>query len=209
MLHVLSTTIGASSQTRSSRTTAPVATSAQEKPMKAWIASGSAVLSVTVLAACNILSGINKTEPTTTSASVGAPAASESAASSGFDGILLDQGVDLAADLSGAAEVPGPGDADGGGIFRARLDPKRELMCYELTVTAVATSNAAHIHRGGASEQGPPVVTLDAPADGETRACVTVPADLVGEITGEPGAFYVNVHNSVHPAGAVRGQLSI
>lgn len=177
--------------------------------MKAWIASGSAVLAVTALTACNLLSAINQAGPTTASASARTPAASGSAASSGFDGILLDQGVDLTADLSGAAEAPGPGDADGGGVFRARLDPKRELMCYELTVTAIAEPNAAHIHRGAESEQGQPVVTLDAPAGGETRACVTVPADLIGEITGEPGAFYVNVHNSVHPGGAVRGQLGI
>jgi len=51
-------------------------------------------------------------------------------------------------------------------------------------------------------------VTLDAPADGESNACLSVASELVDEIEANPGNFYINVHNAAYPNGAVRGQLA-
>ena len=110
--------------------------------------------------------------------------------------------------LTGAAEVPGPGDSDGSGTASLRLNPGQEEICYELTVSNIATATAAHIHRAAVGIAGPVVVPLVAPSDGSSSACASADRDLVLEILKNPASFYVNVHNMAFPAGAVRGQLS-
>lgn len=114
----------------------------------------------------------------------------------------------LGARLTGAAEVPGPGDTDGGGRAVVRFDPAMPTrLCYELTVSNIAAASAAHIHRGAAAVAGPVVVMFEAPADGSSSGCVDVAAPVATEIMTAPGGFYVNVHNAEFPNGAVRGQL--
>jgi len=110
--------------------------------------------------------------------------------------------------LTGAAEVPGPGDPDGAGTASLRLNPGQEQICYELTVSNIAPATAAHIHIGGPAVAGPVVVGLMPPTSGSSSACASVPRDLVLNILKNPAGFYVNVHNMPYPAGAVRGQLS-
>ena len=109
--------------------------------------------------------------------------------------------------MSGAQEVPGPGDSDGSGSFRATIKPGSSQVCYNLEVTAIEPATAAHIHRGAAGEAGPPVVTLEPPTHGESGACAEAGAEIAAEIAAAPERFYVNVHNAPFPAGAVRGQL--
>ncbi len=110
--------------------------------------------------------------------------------------------------LTGAAEVPGPGDPDGSGTASLRLNPGQKEICYELTVADIAPATAAHIHIGGPTVAGPVVVGLMPPTSGSSSACASVDRDLVLDILKNPAGFYVNVHNSAFPAGAVRGQLS-
>ncbi|KPP94968.1 CHRD domain-containing protein [Erythrobacter sp. HL-111] len=115
-------------------------------------------------------------------------------------------GMPLAAELEGANEVP-RGAADGTGGFEAALAQDGEL-CYELFATGIEPATAAHIHRGGAGENGPPVVPLEAPQSGETaEGCTMIEGTLAQEILGDPAGFYVNVHNEPYPDGAIRGQL--
>lgn len=114
----------------------------------------------------------------------------------------------LAARLTGAAEVPGPGDPDGSGTFSIHPDTRMATrMCYDLSVAGIATATAGHIHRGASGVSGPVVVPLMAPANGKSEGCVDVTAALAAEIMANPGGFYANVHNAEFPAGAVRGQL--
>ena len=112
------------------------------------------------------------------------------------------------ADLTGAAEIPGPGDPDGAGIATLDWDSEDEQFCYALAIDDIDPATAAHVHRGAAGEAGPPVITLETPgADGGSDGCVEVTPSLRREIRENPGGFYVNVHSEPHPAGAVRGQL--
>ncbi len=112
------------------------------------------------------------------------------------------------ADLSGAAEVPGPGDPDGAGIATLDWDSEDEQLCYAIAVDDIDPATAAHVHRGAAGVAGPPVITLDTPdADGGSDGCVSITSTLRREIRANPAGFYVNVHTGPHPAGAVRGQL--
>jgi hypothetical protein len=116
-------------------------------------------------------------------------------------------GRPLAATLTGAAEVPGPGDADGTGVAQLRLNQGQGTICYRLSVSGIEPATAAHIHVGAAGVAGGPVVTLNPPTNGSSDGCVTVDRALIKAIRKEPGNYYVNVHNAAFPAGAVRGQL--
>jgi len=116
-------------------------------------------------------------------------------------------GTRLAAELEGENEVPQEGAANGTGGFEAALAQDGEL-CYEIYATGIAPAGAAHIHRGAASENGPPVVSLVTPQTGETaEACTMIESGLAQEILADPEGFYVNVHNEPYPGGAIRGQL--
>ena len=61
-------------------------------------------------------------------------------------------GRKIAATLTGAAEVPGPGDDNGAGLFEARVNPGTERICYTLAASSIDPATAAHIHQGGPSE---------------------------------------------------------
>lgn len=117
-------------------------------------------------------------------------------------------GRPLSTTLSGAAEVPGPGDTDGAGQFKATANPGKLEICYELTVTGIAIASAAHIHEGAVGVAGDPVVSLEAPADGSSSACVSVEREIILAIIKNPAGYYVNVHNADFPDGAIRGQFS-
>lgn len=110
--------------------------------------------------------------------------------------------------LTGAAEVPGPGDPDGSGTFVGKVKPGKGTLCYILTVNSIAPATAAHVHVGTADVAGPVVIALVPPTSGSATACATADRDLLLAIARHPEQYYVNVHNAEYPAGALRGQLS-
>ena len=119
----------------------------------------------------------------------------------------------LTATLTGAAEVnangdPNQGDLDGTGTANLRTIPKKEKICYDITVSNIAPATAAHIHKAPAGVNGPIIKTLKAPTDGSSQGCVRMGRKQIMMINRNPSAFYVNVHNDDFPNGAVRGQLS-
>jgi hypothetical protein len=109
--------------------------------------------------------------------------------------------VDLT--LKGTSEP----NAKGTAVVRIRKDAG--VVCYRLHAENVTLPTvAAHIHRGGASVNGPVVVPFNAPGgDGSSDGCAQAAASLIDEILGNPAGFYVNVHTKEHPAGAIRSQL--
>ena len=119
-----------------------------------------------------------------------------------------DGGRKLQTNLTGAAEVPGPGDPDGRGTARITVNPGQKQVCYKLSVSNIAPATAAHIHEAAPTAAGPVRVTLGAPTSGMSSGCVTVTRALALEILKDPSDYYVNVHNAAFPAGAVRGQLA-
>ena len=104
--------------------------------------------------------------------------------------------------------MPGPGDPDGSGNVEVTIVDAVDNVCYEITdVVGIAPATAAHIHRGAMGVAGPPVVTLEAPTDGESVGCAQAPEPIADEMEVNPAGFYVNVHNAEYPNGAIRGQL--
>jgi len=117
-------------------------------------------------------------------------------------------GRKLQTSLTGAAEVPGPGDTDGSGTATITVNPGQKRVCYKLSVSNIAPATAAHIHEAAPTAAGPVKVTLGAPTSGTSSGCVTVTRALALEILRRPADYYVNVHNAAFPGGAVRGQLA-
>jgi hypothetical protein len=51
------------------------------------------------------------------------------------------------------------------------------------------------------------VINLDTDDDDDEVGCRVISPELAADITSDPGAYYVNLHNAGFPAGAIRGQL--
>jgi hypothetical protein len=117
-------------------------------------------------------------------------------------------GRKLETTMTGANEIPGPGDPDGSGTAKVVVNYGQKRICYELVVSGIATATAAHIHFAPVGVAGAVVVPLSAPSDGDSAGCVDVSAELAKNILKNPTAYYVNVHNADFPAGAIRGQLA-
>lgn len=115
--------------------------------------------------------------------------------------------VKMVTKLSGAAEIPGPGDPDGTGTASVSVDTAKGEVCYSLSVDGIDAPTMAHIHKGATGVAGPPVVTLDTPVDGSSEGCKPADAAVVAALVATPADYYVNVHNAAFPKGAVRGQL--
>ena len=113
--------------------------------------------------------------------------------------------------LTGAAEVPGPGDPDGSGTASLSLNPGQEEVCFDISVSNITLpTTGAHIHVGTVTQFGPVVVGLVPPgASGTSSGCVSASRELLLDIIQNPENYYVNVHTLPgFGAGAVRGQLS-
>jgi hypothetical protein len=112
-------------------------------------------------------------------------------------------GRSFALNLAGTTEP----NAKGTAVVRLRKDAA--LACYRLTVSGVTLpTTGAHIHRGAAGVNGPVVVPFTAPAaSGTSDGCAAAAASLIDEIVANPAGFYVNVHTTEHPGGAIRAQL--
>jgi hypothetical protein len=117
-----------------------------------------------------------------------------------------DSGRKLSTVLTGAAEVGG-GDPDGTGVATLRVNPGTGQICYTITVSNLDPVTAAHIHNAPAGVNGPIVVPLTAPTSGTVSDCTTVDPLLARDIVLNSENYYVNVHTTAFPGGAVRGQL--
>ena len=116
----------------------------------------------------------------------------------------------LTARLTGNNENP---RADANGVGAAAVTIVGNRVCLAISYGGLARVAAAHIHRGARGQNGPIVVdpkfTGGPGARGTLGRCVTPNAGTTAaQIRSNPGGFYVNVHSSEFPGGAIRGQLS-
>jgi hypothetical protein len=129
-------------------------------------------------------------------------------------------GKTLTATLTGAAEVPGPGDLDGTGTAEITINPGLKSVCYTVSWENLdAPVWGGHIHVGDAGTAGGIVVTLfggpilprtDFPGTHTVSECVTtsVSSAQLADIIDNPSGYYVNLHTDLFPDGAIRGQLT-
>ena len=110
------------------------------------------------------------------------------------------------ANLTGAQEVPGPGDADGTAAAMINLKPSTAEVCVAQRHAGIDAPTLMHIHSGAAGVAGPIVVNLTTALNGGP-ACVAADPVVLRDIRSNPTQFYCNIHNGPFPNGAIRGQL--
>ncbi|HSH81969.1 MAG TPA: CHRD domain-containing protein [Herpetosiphonaceae bacterium] len=112
--------------------------------------------------------------------------------------------------MGGAEEVPNPGDPDGMGTSTVTLGTVSGQASFTIDVSNITLpAAAAHIHEGAKGVAGDVVVPLTAPdANGTASGSAPVDAALMQRMMDNPAGFYVNVHTTDFPGGAVRGQLA-
>ena len=102
------------------------------------------------------------------------------------------------------------GDPDAIGAMILIVNPARDTVCFLTRWTRIdGTVVAAHIHRSPRGVPGPVVIPLFSGSFDSTdmlRGCVSANG-LAGAILANPSAYYVNIHSTVYPAGAIRTQL--
>jgi hypothetical protein len=116
---------------------------------------------------------------------------------------------------NGRQEVPAPdtkvGDSNGRAAWLVQPDGNR--VWFAATWKKIAAPTMAHLHRAPKGKNGPPVVPffeakdgLPPSVNGLAGSAVTSQA-VARRIWNNPKNWYANLHNSVFPGGAVRGQL--
>jgi hypothetical protein len=97
----------------------------------------------------------------------------------------------------------------GAGSFVARSNIGQGRICWSLTVTGLSDVTAAHIHylNGPLATQIAVPLALPTPF-GSATGCATVLRALVKQILVHPENFYVNVHTTAYPGGAISGTLA-
>ena len=102
------------------------------------------------------------------------------------------------------------GDPDGTGSALITINVGQGQLCWETSVSDISLpASASHIHQAVEGIRGDIVVFLS-PPDGTGRAVgcrLGIDPTLLRQILERPTTFYVNVHTSDFPAGAIRGQL--
>ncbi|MGI9377649.1 MAG: CHRD domain-containing protein [Tsuneonella suprasediminis] len=123
------------------------------------------------------------------------------------EGIASATNMTYHANLTGAQEVGG-GDADGTGKASITISDNFDQVCWDLhDIHNIDTVTAAHIHYGAAGTNGPPVFTLTKSNEGTWKGCSEGAEWTQNRIQGNPQQFYVNIHTTAYPNGAIRGQL--
>jgi CHRD domain len=124
----------------------------------------------------------------------------------------------LKAHLKGSNEVGAAGASNGTGLASITVNLTKvgnlfkSQLCYKLTVSGFKLpAIGAHIHAGKAGKNGPIVVAFPKPPGkyGKSSGCTTAIPTLLKAITAHPTSYYVNVHTTAYPGGAVRGQLGM
>lgn len=133
------------------------------------------------------------------------------------------------AQMTAASEVPPVTNAEAGATGEATITitPTRDssgaitggTLRMNFTVrNLTSTSNIilAHIHTGAAGQTGGPIVNsglsaataIPTPAGSASfETTVTPDASIINAIVANPAGHYFNVHTTLNPGGAVRGQL--
>ena len=127
------------------------------------------------------------------------------------DGVKGEGGRPFTAVLAGANEVPAAPGSDLMGTARITINLGQSELCWDLDYTTTQHVVAAHIHRAPPGVAGAIVFGFFNPptsASPVNSGCREGDPALLEAIAEDPGAYYVNVHTTAHPAGAGRGQLT-
>jgi hypothetical protein len=112
--------------------------------------------------------------------------------------------ADRAAATTLTATLGPSGDVDGSGHAMVTLNRARQKVCATIHWTGIEEPDFAHIHK---KSDGSIAVDLTGAVTGGARCTRGVSRRTITRILERPRRFYVNVHNSTYPAGAIQGSL--
>ena len=121
-------------------------------------------------------------------------------------------GQTLGAVLTGSQEVPAT-TTPGFGNATVTFDSTRQNVAVTITVSNLGSPiSAFHIHEKEAGASGSVVENLSGLGGAFTNGTMTgtfpIAADVAARMLLNPAGFYVNVHTTQFPGGAIRGQLA-
>lgn len=102
------------------------------------------------------------------------------------------------------------GDPNGAGTALITINPGLGEVCWHTAVSDIELpATASHIHHAAAGIRGDIVIVLTPPdVTGEAVGCRSdVDSALLRDILQHPEQYYVNVHTTEFPSGAIRSQL--
>jgi hypothetical protein len=110
------------------------------------------------------------------------------------------------ANLLGTNEVPPNATPGYTGTATITIDSETFEVCVDATTNIPASDPVVdqHIHQAPAGVNGAVVVPFTS-----LDSCTTSTEALVDAILDDPAGFYFNVHTTLFPGGAVRGQLAL
>lgn len=112
------------------------------------------------------------------------------------------------ATLLGSNEV-GPGDPDGYARAEVTVTDELDQICYDVNgIRGLDTITAMHIHRGRAGTNGPVVFPFTKANEGGWKGCKNRAEWTENAIERDWSNYYVNIHTTAYPNGAIRGQLT-
>ena len=102
------------------------------------------------------------------------------------------------------------------GAYSITIDASRSVLTWDVNIGTLQNPSAAHIHKAPVGTSGGIVVPLVTNASGfvgnRAHGVVVAPdaatVALFADIAANPSAYYVNVHNTAAPGGALRGQIA-
>lgn len=128
------------------------------------------------------------------------------------DGINGEGGRPFTATLLGINERPVVAtNSDLTGTAKVTINLGQNELCWDLDYTTSEHVVASHIHHGVAGAPGPIVFGFFNPPASATpvnKGCREGARALLEDIATNPQDYYVNVHTTLYPGGAGRGQLT-
>jgi len=111
--------------------------------------------------------------------------------------------IEFTVSLSGAEEVAA-GDPNGSGLAIFLIDDVALTIDWTITASDISAITGLHIHQADAGVNGPVVVDFG----GQLTGSSLLDPDLAN-VLADPTNFYVNLHTTEFPGGALRGQFGL
>ncbi len=119
--------------------------------------------------------------------------------------------VEFPITMTGANEVPGPGDPDGSATGTLTVNPGTNTLAWNFTYSNLDALTGFHIHTGAVGVSGGVFVGLGTATTGGPNTLVNSVANqtnaTINSLLATPESFYLNLHTTAFPGGAVRQQI--
>lgn len=112
------------------------------------------------------------------------------------------------AELVGATGSQSAGDPDGHATVALDVGSGSDELCLTLAMSGVAPVTAVHLHAEAAGVSRRVLAAWTYPTPGGSAECVAVDGQLLKKLGQQPGKYFVDLHTTEFPDGALRGPLA-